>query len=121
MTVLSKSFLSNQWHQINKDEEWAAKLVGLRMKVHGCFWNGCTKEEKRTFYGGIIKEYNHNERKWLIQFDNNDEDQDMRYDAVADEEAGTFRNFKLPANPISLTMAQTQTPALIYLRGKHNV
>ena len=32
MAVLSKSCLSNKWHQI--DEEWAtAELVGLRMKV----------------------------------------------------------------------------------------
>ena len=39
----------------------------------------------------------------MIEFDNDDEDQDMRYDCVvkyADEDAGTFCNFKLPANPI---------------------
>ena len=52
MTIHRKSFLANQWHQIN--EEWAAKLVGLRMKVRGSWWNGCTDEEKRAFYGGII-------------------------------------------------------------------
>ena len=38
------------------------------------------------------------------QFDNDDEDQDMCYDAVlryADKGTGTFHNFKLlPANPI---------------------
>ena len=101
MTVHSKSFCSNQGHQI--DEVWAAKLVGLRMLVRGSFWNGCTEEEKRTFYGGVIKEYNHDKRIWLIQFDNDDEDQDMRYDAVlryTDEDAGTFHDFKLPANPV---------------------
>ena len=80
------------------------------------------EENILRWYYQRIQSYN--ERKWLIQFDNNDEDQGMCYDAVikyADEEAGTFRNFKLPANPISSTMAQTQTPTLIYLRGKHTV
>ena len=71
---------TNKWNLI--DEEWATELVGLRMKVLGSFWNGCTDEQKRTFYGGIIKEYNHDKRRWLIQFDNDDEDQYMRYDAV---------------------------------------
>ena len=101
MTVHSKSFLSNRWHQI--DKEWAAKLVGLHMFVRGSFWNGCTEEEKGSFYRGKIKEYNHGLRRWLIEFDNDDEDQHMRYDAVlryADADAGTFHNFKLPANPI---------------------
>ena len=89
MVVLSKSFL--------------AELGGLHMKVRGSFWNWCTEEEKRTFYGGVIKAYNHDKRRWLIQFDNDDEDQDMHYDAVlryADEDAGTFHDFKLPANTI---------------------
>jgi hypothetical protein len=102
MAVQSKSFLASPWHQI--DAEWAAELVGLRMKVCGSFWNGCTKEEKRTFYGGIIKEYNHDKRRWLIRFDNDDEDQFMRYDAVikfADEGADTFHNYRLPAVPIT--------------------
>ena len=73
------------------------------MKVHGSFWNNCTKVEKRTFYGGIIKEYNHDKRRWLIEFDNDDDDQYMRYDAVlqfADEGACTFHDYKLPAIPI---------------------
>ena len=95
MAVLSKSFLSNKWHVI--DEEWAAELVGLRMRVRGSFQNGCTEEEKRTFYGGIIKQYNHDKRRWLIQFDSNDDDdQYMRYDAVlkfADEGADTFHDY----------------------------
>ena len=93
--------MASKWHLI--DEEWAAELVGLRMRVRGSFWNGCTEEEKRTFYGGIIKEYNHDKRRWLIEFDNDDDDQYMRYDAVlryADEDAGTFHDFKLPAIPI---------------------
>ena len=62
------------------------------MKVRGSFWNRCTTEkEKRTFYRGIIKEYNHDIRRWLIEFDNDDVDEHMRYDAVlryADEDAG---------------------------------
>ena len=75
------------------------------MKVRVSWWSGCTKEEKRTFiYGGKIKEYNHDDkRRWLIESDNDDEDQDMRYDYVvkyADKDAGTFCNFKLLANPI---------------------
>ena len=93
--------MASKWHLI--DEEWAAELVGLRMKVRGSFWNGCTEEEKRTFYGGIIKEYNHDKRRWLIEFDNDDDDQYMRYDAVikfADKDAGTFRDYRLPATPI---------------------
>ena len=102
MAVHSKSFLASKWHQI--EEEWATELVGLRMKVRGSFWNGWTEEEKKTFYGGIIiKEYNHDKRRWLIQFDNDDEDQYMRYDAVlrfADNNAETFHDFKLPAIPI---------------------
>ena len=73
MVVQLKSLLASKWNLI--DEEWATELVGLRMKVRGSFWNGCTNEEKRTFYGGIIKSYNHNIRRWLIQFDNDDEDQ----------------------------------------------
>ena len=45
------------------------------MKVRGSsWWNGCMDKEKRTFYGGKIKEYNHNFRRWLIEFDNADED-----------------------------------------------
>ena len=107
MVVQSKSLLASKWNLI--DEEWATKLVGLRMKVRGLFWNGCTNKEKRTFYvyGGIIKSYNHNIRRWLIQFDNDDdEDQFMQYDAVlkfADEDAGTFGTFRLPlpATPVS--------------------
>ena len=55
MVVLSKSLRASKWNLI--DKEWAAPLVGLRMKVRGLFWNGCTTEEKRTFYGGIIKSY----------------------------------------------------------------
>ena len=86
------------------------------MKVCGLFWNGCTEEEKRTFYGGIIKEYNHDKRRWLIQFDNDDEDQFMRYDAVikfADEGVDTFHNYRLPAVPI--------TPAEEEAAVHHNV
>ena len=49
--------MATKWNLI--DEEWATELlVGLRMKVRGSFWNNCTNEEKKTFYGGIIKEYN---------------------------------------------------------------
>ena len=33
MTVHSKSFLANRWHQ--NDKEWAIQLVGLRMRVQG--------------------------------------------------------------------------------------
>lgn len=41
------------------------------MKVQGYWWNWSEMdEEKREFYGGIIKKYDHNERRWLIQFDN---------------------------------------------------
>ena len=39
----------------------------------------------------------------MIEFDNDDDDQYMRYDAVlrfADEGADTFHNYKLPAIPI---------------------
>ena len=39
----------------------------------------------------------------MIEFDNDDEDQYIRYDAVlrfADKNAGTFHDFKLPAIPI---------------------
>ena len=103
MVVLSKSLLASKWNLI--DEEWATELVGLRMKVRGLFWNGCTNTEKRTFYvyGGIIKSYNHNIRRWLIQFDNDEDDQHMRYDCVvkyADKDASTFGNFRLPAAPV---------------------
>ena len=102
MAVLSKSLLASKWNLI--DEEWATELVGLRMRVRGSFWNGCTEEEKRTFYGGIIKEYNHDKRRWLIQFDNNDNVQHMCYDTVikyADKDAGTFCDYRLPKNPIT--------------------
>ena len=47
--------------------------------------------------------YNHDKKRWLIQFDNDDDDQYMRYDAVlrfADEGADTFHDYKLPAIPI---------------------
>ena len=93
--------MATKWNVI--DKEWASELVGLRMKVLGSFWNGLSAQERRTFYGGIIKEYNHDKRRWLIQFDNGDEDQYMRYDAVlrfADEGADTFHDYKLPAIPI---------------------
>ena len=40
---------TNKWNLI--DEEWATELVGLRMKVRGLFWNGCTDKQKRTFMG----------------------------------------------------------------------
>ena len=93
--------MATKWNVI--DKEWATELVGLRMQVRGSFWNGLSGQEKRTFYGGIIKEYNHDKRRWLIQFDNDDEDQYIRYDAVlrfADNNAETFHDFKLPAIPI---------------------
>ena len=94
--------MATKWHLI--DKEWATELVGLRMKVRGLFWNNCIEEEKRTFYGGIIQSYNHDKKRWLVDFDNDDDDQyNMRYDAVlryADEDTGTFHAFKLPAIPI---------------------
>ena len=76
------------------------------MKVQGSWWNGCTDAKKRAFYdGGIIKEYDHDKRRWLVQFDcQDDEDQLMRYNCVlkyADKDATTFFcSFNLPANPI---------------------
>ena len=78
------------------------------MKVQGSWWNGGTDKEKRNFYGGKIKEYSHDKRRWLIEFDNEDEDQFMRYeyDCVLrytnkDPSTFHFHNFKLsPANPI---------------------
>ena len=95
--------MATKWNVI--DKEWATELVGLRMQVRGSFWNGLSGQEKRTFYGGIIKEYNHDKKRWLIQFDNDDdEDQFMQYDAVlkfADEDAGTFGTFRLPVTPVS--------------------
>ena len=63
---------ANPLYQI--DKEWAVQLIGLYMKVQGSSWNGCTEEEKRIFYGCKIKEYNHDQRRWLIEFDNEDED-----------------------------------------------
>ena len=69
-TILSKSFFSNQWHQI--DEEWATELVDLRMKVPGSWWDGCTNKEKRNLCWGIIKEYNHDKRRWFVQLDNDE-------------------------------------------------
>ena len=68
MTVLSKSFLTNSFYDI--DEEWAVQLdthrpahEGARLLVNlGCFQQ---REEKR-FYGGIIKKYDHDERRWWI-------------------------------------------------------
>ena len=99
--------MATKWHLI--DEEWATELVGLRMKVRVLFWNNCTKEEKRTFYEGLIQSYNHDKKRWLVEFDNDDDDQYMRYDAVlrfADEDAGTFLDFKLPAIPIPLPQEQ---------------
>ena len=39
----------------------------------------------------------------MIEFDNDDEDQDVQYDCVvkyADNDASTFGNFRLPATPI---------------------
>ena len=52
--------MATKWNLI--DEEWATELVGLRMKVLGSFWNGVSDQEKRTFYGGIIKQYNHDKK-----------------------------------------------------------
>ena len=65
------------------------------MKARKSWWNGCTKEEKRTFYGGIIKEYNnHDKKRWLIQFDNDDEDcQDMRLIALSSMRTKTLVPF----------------------------
>ena len=97
MAALSKSMLANPLYDI--DEEWAVELVGLRMKVQGYWWTwNASDEEKRAFYGGIIKRYDDNKRKWLIQFDNGDDDAFMRYDSVlkyADEDAITFSEFNL--------------------------
>ena len=106
MAVPSKSFLASKWYQI--DKEWATELVGLRMKVRGSFliileWLYWGRKET-TFDGRIIKEYNHDKRRWLIQFDNNDNVQHMCYDTVikyADKDAGTFRDYRLPKNPIT--------------------
>ena len=39
------------------------------LKLHR---TGIVDEEKRTFNGGIIKRYDHDERRWLIEFYNND-------------------------------------------------
>jgi len=105
MTIHSKRFLANQWHLINK--EWANELVGLCLNVRGGWWIGSMDEDKGflSLHGGKIKEYNHDKRRWLIEFDNDDEDQFMQYDCVvmytyADKDTGTFYDFKLPANPI---------------------
>jgi len=62
-----------------------------------------TKRRGPLFYRGKIKEYNHDLRRWLIDFDNDDDDQHMCYDAVvryADEDANIFPNFRLQTNPI---------------------
>ena len=52
--------MATKWNVI--DKEWATELVGLRMNVRGSFWNGLSAQERRTFYGGIIKEYNHDKK-----------------------------------------------------------
>ena len=47
MVVLSKSFFSNRWYQI--DEEWAAELIGLRMKVRGSFGTDVRRKKRGPF------------------------------------------------------------------------
>lgn len=51
-----------------------------------------------------IKEFNHDLRRLLIEFDNDDDDQYMQYDCVVkytDKGTGTFHKLKLPASPIA--------------------
>ena len=67
MTVLSKSFLTNSFYDI--DEEWAVQLdthrpahEGARLLVN----LGCFQQREERLYGGIIKKYNHDERRWWI-------------------------------------------------------
>ena len=45
------------------------------MKVQGYHWNwNAINEQKREFYGGIIKKCDNEQRRYLIQFDNGDDD-----------------------------------------------
>ena len=97
--VHSKSFLSNKWHII--DEEWAQRLIGLRMKIRGTWWSA---EWGIQLYDGLITSYDHSIRRWKVTMDDDSESYDIRYDAViqyADEEASTFEQFNLPELPVA--------------------
>ena len=75
------------------------------MKVKGYRWNwNAINEQKREFYGGIIKTCDNEQRRYLIQFDNGDDDALIWYDLLSksvNRDTLTFDSFNLPANPIT--------------------
>ena len=79
MADLSKSLLANPLYQISKEQ--AVQLEGLCTKVQGYWWTGVLWMKRREYfiYCVIVKKMNHDKRRWLIQFDNGDDDALMRY------------------------------------------
>jgi len=83
------------------DKEWAKSLIGLRMKVEDCWWDGCNGS---TLYPGRIAAVDFNDvagRFFLLHLDEDEEDimYHMRYDAVvyyADAQDQNYHKFKLP-------------------------
>ena len=81
------------------DREWAESLVGLRMKVEDCWWDGCTGSE---LYPGAIVDVDFSDeagRFFILHLDGDEFTYPMRYDAVlyyANEEHSNFHQSHLP-------------------------
>ena len=88
-------------YDINK--ECAVQLIGLCRKCNRVLVDLGGFRWWSAFYGRIIKKYNHGQQKWLIQFDNGDDNALIWYDVLlryVDKYALTFDSFNLPANLI---------------------
>ena len=85
------------------DQEWAATLIGLRLKVPERWWAGCTGS--KLFHGKIIAIDFSDDAKRYFKFEPDSEKgahYPIRYDAVlhyADEDHQSYSKFLLPSVP----------------------
>ena len=88
--------------------EWAATLIGLRMKVPERWWAGCTGS--KLFHGQIIAIDFSDDAERYFQFELDSEKGAhylIRYDAVlhyADEDHQSYGSFLLPSAPPAALM-----------------
>ena len=72
------------------------------MKVQGYWWTwGAKDARKRALYGRTIKKHDHDERLWLIYFDNGDDNALIQYNLLlkyVNKGTLNFASFNLPAN-----------------------
>jgi hypothetical protein len=76
---------------------WAESLVGLSMKVHGYWWDGCNSYK---LHDGTIDSFHISTQKWNLILDDRNEPFPflMAYDAAsmyANEDSSTIEDYQL--------------------------